>query len=91
MSWNARRFKSHDAHHVPPRHPATTTPFKMKVRKIDHRAYHQLFANAASFEQCVEILWRDWWKPYYDSLGENHELETRFTLPEANRASSQAA
>ena len=61
MSWNARRFKSYDFHHVPPRHPAQSTPIKIRVRKIDHRAYHQLFFNAANLEQCIEILRRDWW------------------------------
>jgi hypothetical protein len=61
MSWQARRYRSHDWHHVPPRHPAPVTPFKIRVRKIDHRAYHQLFANCASLEQCIEILKRDWW------------------------------
>lgn len=73
MSWNARRFKSMNEHHVPPRNPARSTPFKMRIKKVDHAAYHQLFANAASFEQCVEILWRDWWKPYYDQKGQGRE------------------
>jgi hypothetical protein len=60
MSWNAKRYK-YNWHHVPPRNPARTTPVKIRVRKIDHMAYHQLFANAASLEQCIEILKRDWW------------------------------
>jgi hypothetical protein len=34
---------------------------KIRVRKIDHRAYHQIFQNAGSLEQCIEILKRDWW------------------------------
>jgi hypothetical protein len=61
VSWRARRFKSRDWHHVPPRNPAADTPFKMRVRKIDHQAYHKLFSNAANLNQCVEILKRDWW------------------------------
>ena len=67
MSRTARRYRTHDWHHVPPRNPAAVTPLKMRVRKIDHRAYHQLFQNAASLEQCIEILKRDWWpehKPF---------------------------
>jgi len=63
MSWSARRFNRTNWHHVPPRNPARTTPFKMRVNKIDHAAYHQLFANAATFEQCCEILWWHWWRP----------------------------
>jgi len=63
MSWRAKRYgrRSTNVHHVPPRHPALTTPFKIRISKSDHAAYHQLFSNADSFEQCVEILWRDWW------------------------------
>jgi hypothetical protein len=67
MSWSARRYKVRDWHHVPPQNPAPTAPMKLRVRKIDHRAYHQLFANAATLEQCIEILKRDWWperKPF---------------------------
>ena len=66
MSWHARRFNGKpvmNVHHVPPQNPATKTPFKVRVNKLDHMAYHQLFANAGTFEQCVEILWRDWWTP----------------------------
>jgi hypothetical protein len=61
MSWHARRYLTKNWHHVPPQNPAKTTPFKIRVSKKDHAAYHQLFANAGSFEQCCEILWRDWW------------------------------
>ena len=51
----------YDYHHIPPRNPARTTPVKLKILKKDHEAYNQLFANAASLSQCVEILMRDWW------------------------------
>ena len=71
MSWKARRFKSKDEHHVPPRHPSLTTPVKIRVNKIDHAAYHQLFQNAGSYEQCCEILYRDWWKPYLELKNAN--------------------
>lgn len=71
MSWHARRFKSRNEHHIPPRHPAQTIPVKIRVNKIDHAAYHQLFANAASFEDCVAILYRDWWRPYMELKNAN--------------------
>lgn len=68
MSWSAKRFgrnrkrrSNWNWHHVPPRNPAKTLPIKLRVRKIDHEAYNQLFQNAASLEQCIAILRRDWW------------------------------
>jgi hypothetical protein len=60
MSWHAKHFRR-NWHHVPPQHPATVTPMKIRVNKKDHAAYHQIFQNAASLEQCIEILKRDWW------------------------------
>jgi hypothetical protein len=81
MSWTAKRYKVKDYHHVPPRHPATATPFKMRVRKVDHAAYHQLFANAASFEQCVEILWRDWWHPYHQARLPCNDASRKTSMP----------
>lgn len=50
-------------HHVPPRHPATRTPFLLRKSVKDYRAYHQLFRNCGSYEQCCEILLREWWTP----------------------------
>ena len=47
-------------HHVPPRNPARALP-SIRIDERRHRAYHLLFANAASFEDCVQILRRDWW------------------------------
>jgi hypothetical protein len=41
----------------------------MRVNKLDHAAYHQLFQNAGTFEQCVQILWRDWWQPLEAAKG----------------------
>ena len=64
MSWNAKRFqkpKRWNLHHVPPRHPALSTPEKIPVNKKAHIAYHRIFRNAGSLEQCIEILRRDWW------------------------------
>jgi hypothetical protein len=62
MSWNANRFTAKSDHHIPPRHPAfhLPVPVKKKVSVIDHRAYHQLFQNAGSYEECEKIL-RWWW------------------------------
>jgi hypothetical protein len=62
MSWNEHQFrKNWNWHHVPPRHPAPSTPIKIRVTKADHNAYNLLFQNAASLEQCIEILKRYWW------------------------------
>ena len=52
-----------DWHHVPPRHPSLTTPVKIRVKRKHHEAYHLLFQNAGTLEQCIEILKRDWWPP----------------------------
>lgn len=70
MSWNARRYnrKSSSKHHVPPKHPSSDL-FTMRVSNVDHRAYHTLFGNSGSFEQCVHILWKYWWMPYYQEKG----------------------
>ena len=59
MSWHAKRYQTNE-HHIPPKHPTVNPPIKKRVSKIDHAAYHQLFQNAGSFEQCVSIL-RWWW------------------------------
>ena len=56
-----RLVRRRDWHHVPPRNPSLTTPIKIRVRRKDHMAYHRLFSNAGSLEQCIEILKRDWW------------------------------
>lgn len=74
MSWHANRYRlevvaprkanqldSMSKHHVPPRHPARAAPFLLRKSVTDHRAYHQLFRNAGSYEQCCEILRREWW------------------------------
>ena len=82
MSWNAKRFKQNSNwHHIPPKHPAQSTPFKIRVNKRDHQAYHQLFANARTFEDCVAILWRNWWAPYYAAKGEDHDPCQRLERP----------
>ena len=71
MSWKAKRFRRTNIHHIPPQHPASNIPFKVRVNKLDHAAYHQLFANAATFEDCVAILYRDWWAPYLEATNDN--------------------
>lgn len=67
MSWHAKRYRATNWHHIPPRNPAVTTPFKMRISKLDHSAYHQIFGNAGSYEQCCEILWKQWWQPALDA------------------------
>lgn len=61
----ARQMRNHqaDVHHVPPRSNGynAKTGFMMVKRIIDHRAYHQIFKNAGSYQECCEILLRDWW------------------------------
>ena len=59
MSWNARRYQKMNWHHIPPKNPSDAVPVRKRVSKLDHSAYHQLFQNAGSFEQCVSIL--KWW------------------------------
>ena len=50
-------------HHVPPRSKGWNrqTGFTLQKRLIDHLAYHQLFENAGTFEECCDILKRQWW------------------------------
>lgn len=61
----AKRLHNHqaDLHHVPPRSNGyhAKTGYILVKRLIDHRAYHQLFKNAGTFEEACEILKRDWW------------------------------
>ena len=51
----------YNRHHVPPQHPAKVTPQIIWVQVDHHNAYNKLFGNAASLEQCIEILKRNWW------------------------------
>jgi|GEM_PF-5032263 len=37
--------------------------FILIVKMEDHRAYHNLFRNPASFQGCCAILLNDWWSP----------------------------
>jgi hypothetical protein len=48
-------------HHVPPR--SVGAKFILYKTQKEHEAYHLLFRNAASYEECCEILKRDWWTP----------------------------
>lgn len=71
MRTRKRRFSRQlTAHHVPPRSHGAR--FILRKTWNEHRAYHIIFGNAASFEECVEILKRYWWTPH----GERHEKET---------------
>lgn len=36
-------------------------PFKLRKAVYLHRAYHQLFRNAGTLQQCIEILQKEWW------------------------------
>jgi hypothetical protein len=47
-------------HHAPPQHP-DPAPAVIRIDERRHRSYHLLFANAASLEDCIAILKRDWW------------------------------
>ncbi len=76
MSYQARRYKRNDEHHIPPRHPAVHTPIKKRVNKQDHIAYHRIFQNAGSFEQCVEIL-RWWWTINGKFVGQDYDKNQR--------------
>ncbi len=49
-------------HHVPPTSRRPTDYILMKRRRA-HMAYHEIFVNAASYEECCKILKRDWWTP----------------------------
>jgi hypothetical protein len=73
MSWSAKRHnrRNWNLHHIPPQHPAATTPIKIRVGKNEHQAYHTLFQNAGSYEQCCEILYRDWWRAYEELKNAN--------------------
>lgn len=73
MSLQADRFKhrrrfrfedygtdrKHNKHHVPPQSKGGKEV--ILVDTIHHRAYHILFKNAGSLEECVAILKREWW------------------------------
>jgi len=54
-------------HHVPPRSRGKTQ-FLLEKPEHEHRAYHLLFGNAASYEECCQILWKDWWKPSSEAV-----------------------
>lgn len=48
-------------HHVPPRHPDKTPKRILRKTKVQHEAYHTLFAAAKSYEDACMILLLDWW------------------------------
>ena len=70
MSWNAVRYRDPkvtarvktSTHHVPPRSRGKAL-FTVEKPHVQHLAYHILFGNAGSFEECCEILKREWWTP----------------------------
>lgn len=66
MSWQARRYqpmvnRKMTKHHVPPR--SKGAQFTLDKPENVHNAYHLLFGNAGSLEECISILRRDWWTP----------------------------
>lgn len=46
-------------HHVPPK--SCGPQFVIKKLRVKHEAYHTLFGNAGTLEECVEILRKEWW------------------------------
>ena len=57
--WSRRNMTDH---HSPPRSSMRKWRGRL-LRKEEnrHTAYHILFGNAGSFEECVNILRHDWW------------------------------
>jgi len=48
-------------HHVPPK--SKGAEFILQKEWNRHSAYHLIFGNAASYEECCRILQKDWWTP----------------------------
>lgn len=51
-------------HHCPPRHPNHPTNeerFILKKSEKEHRAYHVIFGNSSSLQECIDILTKYWW------------------------------
>ena len=48
-------------HHVPPK--SVGAQFILYKTRKEHEAYHLLFGNAASYEECCKILKEQWWTP----------------------------
>ena len=48
-------------HHIPPK--SVGAEFILYKTRKEHEAYHLLFRNAASFEECCKILKEEWWTP----------------------------
>lgn len=46
-------------HHVPPKSKGGTKT--ILVDTIEHRAFHILFKNAGSLQECIDILRKEWW------------------------------
>lgn len=54
------------SHHVPPTSRCKTPEAKakqfiLKKTETQHRAYHVLFANLATYQECCEVLLDEWW------------------------------
>jgi hypothetical protein len=65
-SWKPKAKFS--VHHIPPRRAGR---FILKhVNKRHHVAYHMLFGNSGSLQECIEILRQHWW-PDAHSEGEH--------------------
>ena len=58
-------------HHVPPVSVGDrwTKHIILMKTKETHAAYHLLFANAASYTECCQILYNDWWRDYETKKG----------------------
>jgi len=53
-------------HHVPPRSRGGGQVIEVPWYK--HKAYHTIFGNAGSYEECCDILLRDWWTVWEELL-----------------------
>lgn len=56
-----RKTSTKTKHHVPPK--SVGARFILWKKRNEHEAYHLLFGNAASLEECIEILRKEWWTP----------------------------
>ena len=59
-TWSKR--KNYTDHHVPPVSTyAKWFGFILRKKDNEHVAYHILFGNVATYEECCRILKKHWW------------------------------
>lgn len=56
-------------HHVPPTSTCKdpSKQFVLMRTEAEHRSYHILFSNLATYEECCEVLRKYWWTKPGDS------------------------